>query len=193
MEEDAAILERKTGHVKKRALKNKALGITFDEKDLKDFVTGFHKRKKKRRKVAQKQQEDAKRRKRNEERLKRKLERELAYGGVPPTDDTEGGEIDDNQEEFAQQVESIAATKTYENDDLKVTVVTKEINPEEESFPSERKEAAPGVSPHPIVADKKKSVPINKKKPFKKVAKNKSQPKQRSKRDKRKGKKPGRK
>ncbi|KAK2436883.1 ribosomal RNA-processing protein [Trifolium repens] len=175
MEEDSAILERKTGHVKKRALKNKALGITFDEKDLKDFVTGFHKRKKKRRKVAQKQQEDAKRRKRNEERLKRKLERELAYGGVPQTDDTE------------------AATKTYENDDLKVTVVTKEINPEEESFPSERKEAAPGVSPHPIVADKKKSVPINKKKPFKKVAKNKSQPKQRSKRDKRKGKKPGRK
>jgi ribosomal RNA-processing protein 17 len=70
MEEDSAILERKTGHVKKRALKNKALGITFDEKDLKDFVTGFHKRKKKRRKVAQKQQEDAKRRKRNEERLK---------------------------------------------------------------------------------------------------------------------------
>jgi ribosomal RNA-processing protein 17 len=87
----------------------------------------------------------------------------------------------------------LKATKTYENDDLKVTVVTKEINPEEESFPSERKEAAPGVSPHPIVADKKKSVPINKKKPFKKVAKNKSQPKQRSKRDKRKGKKPGRK
>ncbi|CAJ2678438.1 unnamed protein product [Trifolium pratense] len=174
MDEDSAILQRKTGHVKKKPLKNKALGITFDEKDLKDFVTGFHKRKKKRRKEAQKQQEEAKRRKRNEERLKRKYERELAYGGVPPTDDTEAGEIDDNQEEVAQQVESIA-----------------EINPDEESFPSERKEAAPAVSPHPVVADKKKSVPINKKKPFKKVAKNKSQPKQRSKRDKRKGKKPG--
>lgn len=86
----------------------------------------------------------------------------------------------------------LKATKTYENDDLKVTVVTKEINPDEESFPSERKEAPPAVSSHPVVVDKKKSVPINNKKPFKKVAsKHKSQPKQRSKREKRKGKKPG--
>ncbi|KAL5058688.1 hypothetical protein RYX36_030292, partial [Vicia faba] len=69
-------------------------------------------------------------------------------------------------------------TKTYENDDLKVTVVTKEINPEEENFPTERKEAAPAASPHPVVADKKKSVPLNNKKPFKKVAKHKSRPKQ---------------
>lgn len=61
---------RKGGHLKKRALKNKALGITFDEKDLKDYVTGFHKRKKKRRKEAQKQQQEALRRKRNEERKK---------------------------------------------------------------------------------------------------------------------------
>lgn len=194
MDEEAAISERKTGHVKKRALKNKALAISFDEKDLKDYVTGFHKRKKKRRKEANKQQEEALRRKRNEERIKRKLERELAYGGVPPTDDTETAEIDDNQEEEAadKQVQSIAATKTYENDDLKVTVVTKEINPDEESFPSERKEAPPAVSSHPVVADKKKSIPINNKKPFKKAAtKHKSQPKQRSKREKRKGKKPG--
>lgn len=89
----------------------------------------------------------------------------------------------------------LKATKTYENDDLKVTVVTKEINPEEESSPTERKEAAPALSPHPVVADKKKlkSVPINNKKPFKKVAKHKSRPKQICKRDKRKGKKPGRK
>lgn len=41
--------------------------------------------------------------------LQRKLERELAYGGVPPTDDTETGEIDDNQEEETdKQVESVA-------------------------------------------------------------------------------------
>jgi len=70
MDEEAAISERKTGHVKKRALKNKALAISFDEKDLKDYVTGFHKRKKKRRKEANKQQEEALRRKRNEERIK---------------------------------------------------------------------------------------------------------------------------
>jgi hypothetical protein len=41
------------------------------------------------------------------------LERELAYGGVPQTDDTEAGEIDDNQEEVAQQVESIAGKLFY--------------------------------------------------------------------------------
>jgi hypothetical protein len=38
------------------------------------------------------------------------LERELAYGGVPQTD---AGEIDDNQEEVAQQVESIAGKLFY--------------------------------------------------------------------------------
>lgn len=83
-------------------------------------------------------------------------------------------------------------TKTYENDDLKVTVVTRVINPdEEESCPIERKEAA--VTPHSVVTDKKKAVPISNRKPFKKVAKHRSQPKPRSKRDKRKGKKPGKK
>ena len=63
-------VQRKGAHLKKRALKNKALGISFDEKDLKDYVTGFHKRKKKRRKEAQKQQNEALRRKRSEERKK---------------------------------------------------------------------------------------------------------------------------
>ena len=57
-------------HIKKRALKNKALTVSFDEKDLKDFVTGFHKRKKKRRKEAQQQLEEAHRRKRIEARKK---------------------------------------------------------------------------------------------------------------------------
>ncbi|CAL5213435.1 unnamed protein product [Lathyrus oleraceus] len=195
--EESTITQRQTIHVKKKALRNKSLGISFDEKDLKDYVTGFHKRKKKRRKEANKQQEEARRRKRNEGRLKRKLERDLTYGIVPPNADAETGEIDPNEDDVTEQVESqsIAATKTYENDDLKVTVVTKEINPEEESSPTERKEAAPALSPHPVVADKKKSksVPINNKKPFKKVAKHKSRPKQICKRDKRKGKKPGRK
>ncbi|XP_027191252.1 LOW QUALITY PROTEIN: uncharacterized protein [Cicer arietinum] len=158
MEEEA--LQRQSGHVKKRSLKNKALGISFDEKDLQNYVTGFHKRKKKRRKEAHKQQEEARRRKRNEERQKRKLERELVSGVVPPTTDTEPGEIDDNQDEVQEHVQSIAGTKTYENDDLKVTVVTRVINPdEEESCPIERKEAA--VTPHSVVTDKKKAVPIS--------------------------------
>jgi ribosomal RNA-processing protein 17 len=81
--------------------------------------------------------------------------------------------------------------KTYENDDLKVTVVTSEINPEEESYPSVAKEAA--VSLDSVVADKRQAIPINNKKPFKKVAKHKSRPKPRSKRDKKKGKKRGKK
>lgn len=68
--EESTITQRQTIHVKKKALRNKSLGISFDEKDLKDYVTGFHKRKKKRRKEANKQQEEARRRKRNEGRLK---------------------------------------------------------------------------------------------------------------------------
>lgn len=68
MEAETVQEQRKGAQLKKRALKNKALGITFNEKDLTDYVTGFHKRKKKRRKEAQKQQNEALRRKRTEER-----------------------------------------------------------------------------------------------------------------------------
>lgn len=179
MEEETVQRKVKAGQLKKRALKNKALGINFNEKDLKDYVTGFHKRKKKRRKEAQKQQHEALRRKRNEERKKRKLEREFVHnGGVPP------GEIDECQEEVPEQHESIAETKTYENDDLKVTVVTSEINPEEESYPSERKVAA--VSPDSVEADKRHVVPVSNKKSFKKAAKHRSRPRPASKRDKKK-------
>ncbi|KAG4999399.1 hypothetical protein AAZX31_08G057000 [Glycine max] len=187
MEVEAVQQQRKGAHLKKRALKNKALGITFNEKDLTDYVTGFHKRKKKRRKEAQKQQNEALRRKRTEERKRRKLEREhVLNGGVPPPD-----EIDGDQEETEEQVESIAETKTYENDDLKVTVVTSEINPEDGSYPSERKEAA--VIPPSVVSDKRQGVPISNKKSFKKVAKQRSRPRPSSKRDKKKGKKQGKK
>uniref|UniRef100_A0A2P2ILA1 Ribosomal RNA-processing protein 17 n=1 Tax=Rhizophora mucronata TaxID=61149 RepID=A0A2P2ILA1_RHIMU len=91
-------------HIKKRALKNKALHVSFDEKDLRDYVTGFHRRKKKRRKEAQKKQEEALRRKRIEQRKKRKLERELAlHGGAPPLS---GGETDESDEHQESEVES---------------------------------------------------------------------------------------
>ncbi|XP_027347623.1 nucleolar protein 12 [Abrus precatorius] len=189
MEEEA--VQRRGGHLKKRALKNKALGISFNEKDLRDYVTGFHKRKKKRRKEAHKLQQEALRRKRTEDRKKRKLEREFVIcGGLPPNDDDD--EIDENPEEVTEQVESIAGTKTYESADVRVTVVTSEINPEEENYPSERKEAA--VSPHSVVAaDKRHGAPINNRKSFKKVAKQRSRSKTRSKGDKKKGKKRGKK
>ncbi|KAF7803541.1 ribosomal RNA-processing protein 17 [Senna tora] len=171
-------------HLKKRALKNKALAVDFNEKGLRDYVTGFHKRKKKRRKEAHKKQEEAERRKRNEQRKKRKLERELAlYGGVVPTTDQEPDEIDENQED-KEQVESIAGTKTYENDDLKVTVITSEISHNEEIYPSERKNTT--VSQY-AGDDKKHNVPIKNRKPFKKVAKQGSRPKPKS--GKKKGKK----
>ncbi|KAI4356154.1 hypothetical protein L6164_000198 [Bauhinia variegata] len=185
--------EARGRHLKKRCLKNKALAVGFNEKDLRDYVTGFHKRKKKRRKEAQRQQEEAQRRKRSEERKKRKLEKEFAlYGGMPPTSGSEPDEINEDQED---KEDSIAGTKTYENDDLKVTVVTSEISREDaESYAGERKETAAAVFQSDRATDKKpKSVPINKKKPFKKVAKHRSQPKPRSKRDKRKGKKRGKK
>uniref|UniRef100_A0A2C9U9S7 Ribosomal RNA-processing protein 17 n=1 Tax=Manihot esculenta TaxID=3983 RepID=A0A2C9U9S7_MANES len=86
-------------HIKKRALKNKALAVSFNEKDLRDYVTGFHKRKKKRRKEAQKQQEEALRRKRIEDRKKRRLERELVlYGEAPPASGDGDGYSEDGEE-----------------------------------------------------------------------------------------------
>ncbi|EMS67037.1 hypothetical protein TRIUR3_33451 [Triticum urartu] len=71
-------------HINKRALKNKALSISLDNKALKDFVTGFHKRKKKRRKEAQRITQEKDRRKRIEARKKRRewaVEWRLGRGG----------------------------------------------------------------------------------------------------------------
>ncbi|TXG47294.1 hypothetical protein EZV62_026588 [Acer yangbiense] len=94
-------------YIKKRALKNKALAVSFDEKDLKDYVTGFHKRKKKRRKEAEKNQEEALRRKRVECRAKRKLERASVYGGGVDSAPDENEEYCDEDEE-TEPVASVA-------------------------------------------------------------------------------------
>ncbi|KAF4386905.1 hypothetical protein F8388_006860 [Cannabis sativa] len=92
-------------HIKKRVLKNKALAISFDEKDLRNYVTGFQKRKKKRRKVALQQQGEALRRKRIEARKKRKLERDfVSSGGAPPvTDSVPDGCSELNEEEEEEE------------------------------------------------------------------------------------------
>ncbi|KAG2267913.1 hypothetical protein Bca52824_062468 [Brassica carinata] len=94
-------------HIGKRALKNKSVTVSFDEKDLKDFVTGFHKRKKKRRKEAQKQQEESMRRKRIEARKKRKLE-EMMVAGLG--EETEDGEADEKKDAENKEAEPDAST-----------------------------------------------------------------------------------
>lgn len=76
----------------------------------------------------------------------------------------------------------LTGRRTYENDDLKVTVITSEIGHEEECHLSERK--APVVS-KPVGAEKKHNIPVKNKKPFKKVTKHKSR--SNPKRDKKKG------
>ncbi|KAK9267625.1 hypothetical protein L1049_010056 [Liquidambar formosana] len=144
-DEEAALLSRpRARHIKKRALKNKALSVSFDEKDLKDFVGGFHKRKKKRRKEAELLVQEAQRRKRIEARKKRKLERESVYGGAVPATDSGSDECgeDDEQDEGSELVTSISGTATYDNGDMKVTVTTSEISREEDKFPSEKMQAA---------------------------------------------------
>ncbi|KAL3522187.1 hypothetical protein ACH5RR_015021 [Cinchona calisaya] len=176
-------------HIKKRALKNKSLSVSFDEKDLKDFVTGFHKRKKKRRKEAEHKLQEAERRKRIEARKKRKLERELVmYGGAPPDSNADVDESDDNQDgsEEEEPIASVSGTTMYDNGDVQVTVTTNEISREEE-YPSER--SLPEALQFVGVPDKKMTrIPVHKKKQFKKVEKKRSHPKPQSKRDKRKGK-----
>lgn len=189
IEEEALQVPKVRGrHIKKKALKNKALSVSFDEKDLKDYVTGFHKRKKKRRKEAEKNQEEAQRRKRLEERKKRRLEREIVlYGGVPtPTDSApdEGEEYCEDDEE-REPVAPNTGTTMYDKGDLKVTVTTSEISREAENLPSEK---TPAAVPHFIGVDKKHHIPVSKCKSFKKVAKQKSW-KPQSKRNKKKGKK----
>eukprot|EP00261_Vitis_vinifera_P032330 XP_019073573.1 PREDICTED: ribosomal RNA-processing protein 17 isoform X2 [Vitis vinifera] len=97
-------------HIKKRALRNKALSVSFNEKDLRDFVGGFHKRKKKRRKEAQQKLQESQRIKRIVERKKRKLERELVqYGGAPTATGSEPDECDDEHEQHDGVDEPIAS------------------------------------------------------------------------------------
>ncbi|XP_059659632.1 ribosomal RNA-processing protein 17 [Cornus florida] len=192
MEDDEASQPRHTQarHIKKRALKNKALSVSFDEKDLRDYVTGFHKRKKKRRKEAQEQLQEVVRRKRIDARKKRKLEREYVQsGGAPPdtvAEPDECGEQSEHDEEI-EPIPSVSGTTMYDNGDVKVTVTTSEISREEES-PYERSEAPAAPISVGAAEKKKHKMQVSKKKPFKKVSKHRSRSKTQNKRDKRKGK-----
>ncbi|KFK43421.1 hypothetical protein AALP_AA1G123700 [Arabis alpina] len=173
-------------HIGKRALKNKNVTISFDEKDLKDFVTGFHKRKKKRRKEAQKQQEESMRKKRIEARRKRKLEEQMVAGyGEEMVD---GEEVDEDAEsEEEEEVEpdaSVSGTTMYDTGELKVTVTTSEISREEDA--PVRREKTESTEPGSTAkAAVKQPVPVKKTKPMKQSRKR-SSTKTMKKRDKKK-------
>ncbi|KZV48615.1 ribosomal RNA-processing protein 17 [Dorcoceras hygrometricum] len=173
-------------HIKKRALKNKSLSVSFNEKDLKDFVTGFHKRKKKRRKEAMQKQEEAERRKRIEQRKKRKLERDFVqYGGPPPSDAIESDE-EHEDEEAMQQGASVSGKAMYDNGDLQITVTTSEIA-RELDYPIDTKKMERVAENLELIDKSRKRIPV-KKKQLKKSPKKRSHPKPRSKREKRNGK-----
>ncbi|KAK4386626.1 hypothetical protein Sango_2533200 [Sesamum angolense] len=194
----------RTRHIKKRALKNKTLSVSFNEKDLKDFVTGFHKRKKKRRKEALQKQEEADRRKRIEQRKKsvvtfiltlmfqRKLERDFVmFGGAPPDSGTDApesdGEHDGDEDEDGEPVPSVSGMATYDNGDVQVTVTTTEIARVEE-YPINRPEVG-GPESVEVFDKSKQRAPVARKKQLKKAPTKRSRAKPQSKRDKRKGKK----
>ncbi|KAL6542861.1 hypothetical protein OROHE_010381 [Orobanche hederae] len=186
-------LHTRVRHIKKRALKNKSLSVSFDEKDLKDYVTGFHKRKKKRRKEAMQKQEEAERRKRIEQRKKRKLERAFVmFGGAPPESGVDAAAESDEESEHDENnelVASVSGTRIYDNGDVQVTVTTSEIGREEED-PIDRLEK--GISrpdDEGFEKSNKQKIPVIRKKLLKKVVKKRSRAKPQSKRDKRKGKK----
>lgn len=75
-------------------------------------------------------------------------------------------------------------TTTYDSGELKVTVTTSEICQDDEIFPSEKIERPIAK---PVAAYQKHKVPVPKKKPFKRVARHKSQSKSQNRRDKVKG------
>ncbi|XP_021726346.1 ankyrin repeat and KH domain-containing protein 1-like [Chenopodium quinoa] len=176
-------------HISKRALRNKSLAVTFNEKDLRDYVGGFHKRKKKRRKEALKQQGEAERRKRLEDRKKRRKEKEyVLYGGAPPED---GAKPVDEDQEQNDEIElnplaSVEGTTSYENGDIMVTVTTSEIGLEES--PTEKSAPLLPLPGSTGEAVKKQNIPVSKKKAFKKSTKGRSRTKLVSKRERRKGK-----
>ncbi|XP_042494706.1 ribosomal RNA-processing protein 17 [Macadamia integrifolia] len=152
-------------HIKKRALRNKSLSVTFNDKDLRDYVSGFHKRKKKRRKEAQRKLQEKDRLKRIGARKQRKLEREHAlYGGVEPSSDIGPDELGDGneQEEETELTASVSGTKSYDNGDMKITVTTSEISHEYDE-PSREKSQKTQVIPRiSAESEKKHSIPVQK-------------------------------
>ncbi|KAJ0977693.1 hypothetical protein J5N97_013167 [Dioscorea zingiberensis] len=120
-------------HIKKRALRNKSLSISFDEKNLRDYVSGFHKRKKKRRKEAQRQLQEKERLKQIEARKRRKLEKEMAIHDGNITENPEPDYVgEDGEEEGADLIASVFETKTYETGDTTIRVTTTELSREDE-------------------------------------------------------------
>ncbi|KAK9130175.1 hypothetical protein Sjap_010662 [Stephania japonica] len=187
-EEETQIPKSTSRHIKKRALRNKALTIAFNEKDLRDYVTGFHKRKKKRRKEAQQQLAAKERLRRIERRKKMKAEREyVMYGGAPqvnnnPEHHENGSEI---EVEETEEAEPISGTRMYDNEDMTITVTTSEISNEATDVLKETTLSSPRCSSE---TKNKQSLAATVKQ-CKRFAKNTSLPKMRKKRDKGKGKK----
>ncbi|OVA10241.1 Nucleolar protein 12 [Macleaya cordata] len=174
--------------IKKRALKNKALSVSFNDKDLRDYVTGFHKRKKKRRKEAQQHIQEKERLRRIENRKKRKQDREyVQFGDVRPANDAGPDESGDDleQDEETEPSAPVSGMKTYDNGEMTITVTTSEISREEDENVREKTCLVPRSSE----TEKKHSIPVIKKKPMKTSGKRRSLPKPQKKRDRRMGKK----
>ncbi|CAD5190433.1 unnamed protein product [Musa acuminata subsp. malaccensis] len=178
-------------HIKKRALRNKALTVGFNDKELRhthanqtisfnkhlcgrDFVTGFHKRKKKRRKEAQRQLQEKDRLKRIEARKKRKQEREMAlYGRVLSSENplaavSEPDNAGDSEQDNQDMMASVSETKMYEDEDTTITVTTSAISHEKGDF--NQTNTIPMVGSK---AEKRQGLDV-KKKPLKRVAKHRS-------------------
>ncbi|KAF3326199.1 ribosomal RNA-processing protein 17 [Carex littledalei] len=145
-------------HIKKRSLKDKALSVSFDEKTLRDYVTGFHKRKKKRRKEANKQIEEKARLKRIAARKKRKAEKEMALYGKILSDDAGNNEQGEKEEEEPDLPTIMPETRTYEDSSTKVIVTTCEISQVDADIGPKHGNANPvySVEKNPSLAVKKK-------------------------------------
>ncbi|KAF0913515.1 hypothetical protein E2562_023257 [Oryza meyeriana var. granulata] len=168
-------------HIKKRSLKNKALSVSLDKKALKDFVTGFHKRKKKRRKEAQKILQEKERRKRIEDRKRRKQEKEIAlYGRVLSSDNADGEDFENDGDEMETDDLPEPEVKTYEDGGTKITVTTSEIIREDDDDLGPKRVAPASTSyanKSPSMVPKKSASLGVKKKPSKRTFRNKSKSK----------------
>ncbi|KAK6133392.1 hypothetical protein DH2020_032856 [Rehmannia glutinosa] len=198
MDEAAAVdgasgpLHFRAHHIKKRALKNKSLSVSFNEKDLN---------------LPKNKAEES-----LEVVASRKLERDFVqFGGAPPDSSADAVAPDveyEHDEDSEPAVASVSVpiiiplpsfflsalafllTKEfdrYDNGDIEVTVRTSEIAREEEA-PIDRSELGETQSGEAFEKNKQKT-PVTRKKLLKKVQKKRARAKPQTKREKRKGKK----
>ncbi|CAL5219777.1 g1681 [Coccomyxa viridis] len=131
----------KPAHLAKRKQRNKALEITFNPEEHREFVTGFHKRKLQRRKDAQRILDEKAKKQRLEERAQKRadLKKRLDLDRYMTSSEESGGED--------EKVQKPRDVRAFANNGMRATVTVKPFSIHTDSEDDEEAKAAAAAAP----------------------------------------------